>query len=62
MKKRDILTILNGKEAAKAINQQQSVISRLPNQVPDRFHRPLLTAARRKLKRLTGVLRRIEGE
>jgi hypothetical protein len=62
MFKKDALKILKQEEAAKAIGRDQSLISRMPNKVPERYHQPLLTAAKRKLKRLTNALHRMERE
>ena len=60
MKKKDVRTVLTGKEAAKAIKRTDSAITHMPNEIPERFHQPFLVAARRKLRRLTNALQRME--
>jgi len=62
MKKTDVKIVLTGKEAAKAINRTDSAVTHMPNEIPKQYHQPLLTAARRKLKRLLNALQRMERE
>lgn len=59
MQKKDILTILKKGEAAEAIGKHQSQVTRLPNQIPEKYHAPLLKAAKRKLRLMLNAFQRM---
>jgi len=61
MLKKDALKILKQEEAAKAIGKDQSIVSRMPNKVPEQYHKPLLKAARRKVRLMLNALARMNG-
>ena len=62
MKKDDIRKILDRNEIAKAIDRDPSLINHMPKQIPERFHKPLLKAARRKVRLMLNALSRMGNE
>ena len=62
MLKKDALKILKQEEAAKAIGRDQSLISRMPSKVPEKYRQPLLKAAKRKVRLMLNALARMGNE
>jgi len=61
MLKKDVVMVLKQGEIAKAIGKDQSQVSRMPNQVPEKYHKPLLKAAKRKFRLIQNALARMNG-
>ena len=59
MLKKDVSKILKQEEVAKAIGKHQSQVSRLPNKIPEKYHAPLLKAAKRKLRLMLNAIQRM---
>jgi len=60
MLKRDILKIFTASEVSRIIGKDRSQVTRMPKVVPEKYHDPLIAAARKKVLQVNRALERIK--
>ena len=60
MKKRDILKIFTASEVSRIIGKDRSQVTRMPKEVPAKYHEPLIAAAKKKVLAMNRALERIK--